>query len=119
LVDTDLLVYAGMVLVILAASLISYYLIYTSMINAYKELIVAVTKEYENTAHLYAQLYLQYLEIMKEYLNLTAQYNTIPSSLPSPPPLNLPQLPFSITVSLPNQVAIPVPSAWPPMPSSK
>ena len=118
MVSTDLLIYAGLVITILLVSLISYYLMYTSMLNAYKELIVAVTKEYENTAQLYARLYMQYLQIMRDYLNLTARYNMVPSSLPSPPPLNIPQLPFTISVTLPNQIAVPIPNAWPPLPST-
>ncbi|UXD22421.1 hypothetical protein IPA_04580 [Ignicoccus pacificus DSM 13166] len=88
------------------------------MINAYKDLIVTVAKEYERTSTLYAQLYLQYLALLKEYLNLTAQYSALPPNLPSPPPLDIPKLPFSISVSMPNQIAIPIPNAWPPLPTT-
>ncbi len=118
MVDTTLLIYAGLILVILFATIGAYYLLYTSMINAYKELIIAVTKEYEKSTELYAKLYSEYLQLLKEYLNISKEYNVLPQSLPSPPPISVPNLPFSISVSLPSQIPLPVPSSWPTLPTT-
>lgn len=113
-----LIAYAGLVLGVLLATLVAYYFVYSSMVQSYKEIAIQIAQQYNNATLLYAQLYLQYLYLLKEYLNVTSQMGIVPQNLPSPPPISLPNMPISVSVALPNQIAIPSINSWPPYPPS-
>ena len=115
-VDTTTL-YVVLVLGIIIIIVGAYITIYMSIMNAYKDVLLSISKEYDKALNLYANLYMLYLRILERYINVTAS-NGLQASLPPPPSINLPNMPVSITVSLPNQVSIPVPSSWPQLPSS-
>lgn len=107
--------YAGIVVLVIVLSVGAYLMVYQSMVEAYRDALIALMQEYNKTASLYASLYAEYLKILKIYLNATISNGIIPSSVPPPPNMNMPQLPVSISVSLPTQVSTPI-SSWPPPP---
>ncbi|ABU81247.1 hypothetical protein [Ignicoccus hospitalis] len=109
------LLYVGIVLAVIVLNVAAYFLIYQSMISAYREATHAIISEYDKVTSLYLQLYIEYLKMLRTYLNATISNGFVPTSLPSPPSVSLPQLPLSITVSTPSQVSVPI-SSWPPFP---
>jgi len=107
--------YAGIIVLIIVISVGAYLLIYQSMINAYREALISLIAQYNATATLYTSLYKEYLAILRMYLNATIASGIIPTNVPPPPNLNVPQIPISISVTLPTQVSPPI-SSWPPAP---
>jgi hypothetical protein len=105
--------YAGIIVMIVVLSVGAYLLIYQSMIEAYRDALTSLIAEYDKTASLYASLYAQYLSILKMYLNATIANGIIPSNVPPPPTMNMPQLPISVSITLPTQVTPPL-TSWPP-----
>ena len=107
--------YAGIVVLVIMLSVGAYLMVYQSMVEAYRDALLSLIWEYNKTASLYASLYAEYLKILKMYLNATISNGLIPSSVPPPPNMNLPQMPVSISISLPTQASTPL-SSWPPLP---
>ena len=103
----------GIIVIIVGA----YVMIYMSIMNAYRDVLLSISKEYDKALNLYANLYLLYLKILERYINATVS-NGLQASLPPPPSITIPNMPVSISVSLPTQVSIPIPSSWPQVPTS-
>ena len=116
MVDTTL-VYIVLILTILIVIVGAYVMIYMSIMNAYRDLVLTIMKEYDKALKLYASLYMLYLKILSNYINVTAA-NGLSANLPPPPAISVPKLPISISVSLPTRVSIPIPTSWPSIPQT-
>ncbi len=116
MVDTTLL-YVALILAIVIISIGAYIMVYLSIMNAYRDVLMSVIKEYDKALNLYANLYLLYLKILERYINATIA-NGLSPTMPSPPSISLPNLPVSVSVSLPTQISVPLPSSWPQIPTT-
>ncbi len=109
--------YIGIIVLIIVLSVGAYLMVYQSMINAYRDALLALISEYDKATMLYARIYAEYLKIIQQYLNATMSNGIVPASIPPPPNVNLPNIPITVTVGVPTQVSPPI-TSWPPVPTT-